>query len=74
MNICELSCTRPCGETGFMYHKSVEQLPKYADLSHGLCMCSCRAPPQLDGEFGVNIWLLHHCWDFEKCYASITHG
>lgn len=73
MNIGKLSWIRPRGETGFMCHKSVEQLLKDAELSWGLWMCSCRAPPQL----GRGVWCenlsspLLRLWEV---LTIITHG
>lgn len=64
MNSGKLSWARPHGETGFMYHKSLEQLPKDANLSWGY-VCAAEEPLSWDMEFGVKIWFLH-CWDFGK--------
>lgn len=70
MNIGNLSWTRPPGETGFVYRKSVEQLPKDADLCWGLCMCSCRAPPDLG-----RVWKSGFCIvRLGEVLSIITHG
>lgn len=85
MNIGNLSWTRPPGETGFMHHKSVEQLPEDADLCWGLCLCSCRAPPDLGHvwrsgfsivRLGEVLSIITHGWDHceLQCFVSETRA